>query len=176
MALSWVSVLLPRAGRLQGLLFTPSSPIAKMPTPRTLTSGPELHGPQEPVEPQTPVKGTRRASSGEAPSAHREDAKRGMGTFPRAPFRVGQRASGRASKEDPGLLRRSSRFLFRSLRRPLDSSPAAHPCQGATVPGTGHSPEVPSGVIDGVSQQLSPKEGPEELEPEAGEGCTNKQH
>lgn len=147
-----------------------------MPTPPAQSSGPEPHGPKEPVEPQTPVKGTRRASSGDAPSAHREDSRPGLGTFRRALSRVGQRASGRASEEDPGLLRRSSRFLFRSLRRPLDGSPAADRCQGATVPRAGHGPEAPSSVTDGVSQQLSPKAGPEELEPEAGEGFTNTQH
>ncbi|KAM5337140.1 exocyst complex component 3-like protein 4 isoform 2-T2 [Glossophaga mutica] len=171
--LSGVSVLLRRAGCLPGLLSTPSSPVAKMPTPQTLTSGPELHGPQEPVEPQTPAKGTRRASGGAAPCAHREDSRLGLGTFRRALSRVGQRASGRASEEDPGLLRRSSRFLLRSLRRPLDGSPAADHCQGAAVPGAGHGREVPSGVVHGVSQQLSPKAGPEELEAEAGKSVAD---
>ncbi|XP_045679621.1 exocyst complex component 3-like protein 4 [Phyllostomus hastatus] len=148
-----------------------------MPTPQTLSPGPEPHGPKEPVEPQTPVKGTRRASSGEAPSTHREDSIPGLGTIRRAFSRVGQRASsralGQASEVDPGLLRRSSRFLFRSLRRPLDGSPAADHCQGAAVPGAGHGPEAPSAVTDGVSRQLSPKAVPEELEPEAGKSVAD---
>ncbi|XP_036887392.1 exocyst complex component 3-like protein 4 isoform X2 [Sturnira hondurensis] len=138
-----------------------------MPTPQMLTSRPELQGSKEPVE------GTRRASSGKASSTHREDARPGLGTFRRAFSRVGQRASGRASEEDPGLLRRSSRFLFRSLRRPLDGSPAADHCQGAAVTGASHCPEVPSGVVDGVSQQLSPKKGPKGLEPEAGQSVAD---
>ncbi|XP_053522101.1 exocyst complex component 3-like protein 4 isoform X2 [Artibeus jamaicensis] len=144
-----------------------------MPTPEMLTSRPELQGSKEPGEPQTPVKGTRRASSKEAPSAHHEDARPSLGTLRRALSRVGQRASGRASEEDPGLLRRSSRFLFRSLRRPQNGSPAADHCQGTAVTGAGHGSEMPCGVVDGVSQQLSPKAGPEELEPEAGQSVAD---
>ncbi|XP_016070374.1 PREDICTED: exocyst complex component 3-like protein 4 [Miniopterus natalensis] len=138
-----------------------------MPTPRTLTFGLELHRPKEPMEPQTPVQSTQQTSSGEAPSAHHEDLRLGLGTFRRAFSRVSQRASGRAVEEDPGLLRRSSRFLFRSLRRSLDDRPAADQCQATAVPGAGHGPEVPSRVTDGVSRQLSTRVESEELEPEA---------
>ncbi|KAF6129949.1 exocyst complex component 3 like 4 [Phyllostomus discolor] len=148
-----------------------------MPTTQVLSSGMEPHSPKEPVEPQTPVKGTRRASSEEAPSTHREDSRSGLGTLRRAFSRVGQRASSRAlvqaSEVDPGLLRRSSRFLFRSFRRPLDGSTAADHGRGAAVPGAGHGPEAPSAVPDGVSRQLSPKAGLEELEPEAGKSVAD---
>lgn len=145
------------------LLFTLSSPAAKMPSPQAVTSGPELHSPKEPVEPQTPERGARRASSG--------DAWPGLGTFRRAFSRTSQRASGRTSEEELGLLRRSSRFLLRSLRRAPDDSPAADPCQDTAAPG--HSPEVPSSVMDGVSQQWPTGMGPEELETEAGKAFTN---
>lgn len=138
-------------------------------TPRTV----ELHSPKEPGEPPIPVPGTRRASSGEGPSAQREALMPGLGTFQRAFSRVSQRATGRASEEDPGLLRRSSRFLFRSLRRSKDHRPAVDQCQATAVPGAGHGPEEPSRAIDGVGQQASPREEPEELESEAGEGGTN---
>lgn len=108
------------------------------------------------------------------PSAHREDARLSLGTFRRAFSRTSQRASGQASEEDPGLLRRSSRFLIQSLRRrALDDSPAADPGQATAVPGASHSPQVTSRVMDGVSQQCSTGVGPEELEPEAGKGFTN---
>lgn len=98
----------------------------------------------------------------------------GLGTFRRAFSRVSQRAGGRAAEEDAGLLRRSSRFLLRSLRRSQDHRPAADPGQApaAPGPGPGPGPEEPSTAIDGVRQQASPKEEPQELEPEAGEGCT----
>ncbi|XP_054423728.1 exocyst complex component 3-like protein 4 [Pteronotus mesoamericanus] len=138
-----------------------------MPTPRTAAPGLELPSPKAPVETQTPVKGPRRASSGEASSMHHEDARLGLGTFRRALSRVGQRASGQAPEEDPGLLRRSSRFLFRSLRRPADGSPAAGQCQAPAVPAAGRSPEVLPGVPDGISPPLSPRTGPEEQEPKA---------
>lgn len=129
-------------------------------TPRTLAASPELRSPKEPGEP-----GTRRASSGEAPSAQRK-------AF-RAFSRVSQRAGGRAPEEDPGLLRRSSRFLFRSLRRSQDHGPAVDQGQASAVPGPGHGPEEPSVATDGVRRQAAPREEPEELEPEAGEGCTH---
>uniref|UniRef100_A0A671DZX1 Exocyst complex component 3-like protein 4 n=1 Tax=Rhinolophus ferrumequinum TaxID=59479 RepID=A0A671DZX1_RHIFE len=134
-----------------------------MPSPQAVTSGPELHSPKEPVEPQTPERGTRRASSG--------DAWPGLGTFRRAFSRTSQRASGRTSEEELGLLRRSSRFLLRSLRRAPDDSPAADPCQDTAAPG--HSPEVPSRVMDGVSQQRPTGMGPEELETEAGKSVAD---
>lgn len=138
-------------------------------TPRTVAAGPELHSPKEPGEPPTPAQGTRRASSGEAPSTQREALMPGLGPFRRAFSRVSQRAMGRASEEDSGLLRRSSRFLFRSLRRTQDDRPAADQCQAPAVPGAGHGPEEPSRAIDSVRRQASPREELEELEPEAGE-------
>lgn len=142
-------------------------------TPRTVAAALELHSPKEPGEPPPPAQGTRRASSGEAPSAQREALVPGLGTFRRAFSRVSQRAAGRASEEDPGLLRRSSRFLLRSLRRYQDDRPAVGQGQAPAVPGPGHGPEEPSRATDGVSRQASPREEPQELEPEAGEGCTH---
>lgn len=130
-----------------------------------------MHSPKEPVEPQTPVKGVQRASSRD--STHREDLRPGLGTFRRAFSLVSQRASSRASDSW-----RSSRFLFRSLRRSLDDRPAAprpaaDECQATAVPEAGHGPEVPSRVTDGISRQSSTRVEPEALEPEAGEGFTN---
>ncbi|ELK31579.1 Exocyst complex component 3-like protein 4 [Myotis davidii] len=142
-------------------------------TPRTVAAGLELHSPKEPGEPPTPVPGTRRASSGEGPSAQREALMPGLGTFQRAFSRVSQRATGQASEEDPGLLRRSSRFLFRSLRRSKDHRPAVDQGQATAVPGAGHRPKEPSRAIDGVGQQASPREEPEELESEAGKSVAD---
>ncbi|XP_027991405.2 exocyst complex component 3-like protein 4 [Eptesicus fuscus] len=142
-------------------------------TPRTAAAALELHSPKEPGEPPPPAQGTRRASSGEAPSAQREALVPGLGTFRRAFSRVSQRAAGRASEEDPGLLRRSSRFLFRSLRRSQDDRPAVGQCQAPAVPGPGHGPEEPSRATDGVGRQASPREEPEEPEPEAGKSVAD---
>lgn len=138
-----------------------------------MTSGPELHSPKQPAEPQTPVQGTRRASSVDAPSTHHEDGRLGLNTFRRAFSRVSQRASGQAPEEAWGLLRSSSRFLFRSLRRALNDGPTADQSQATAVPGAAHGPDMPSRVMDGVSQRSSTGMGPEELEPKAGEGFTN---
>nr|XP_012601909.1 exocyst complex component 3-like protein 4 isoform X1 [Microcebus murinus]XP_012601910.1 exocyst complex component 3-like protein 4 isoform X1 [Microcebus murinus]XP_012601911.1 exocyst complex component 3-like protein 4 isoform X1 [Microcebus murinus]XP_012601912.1 exocyst complex component 3-like protein 4 isoform X1 [Microcebus murinus] len=134
-----------------------------MPSPQTETFGPEPQSPKEPVEPQTPARGSRRSSSGKEPSAHHENAMRpGLGTLRRALSRASQRAVTQATKEDAGLLWRSSCSLFRSFRRALDEGPAAGQSQVAAVP------EVPSRVMDGGSQPVSPGLGPKELEPEAG--------
>ncbi|XP_059541825.1 exocyst complex component 3-like protein 4 isoform X1 [Myotis daubentonii] len=141
--------------------------------PRTVAAGLELHSPKEPGEPPTPVPGTRQASSGEGPSAQREALVPGLGAFQRAFSRVSQRTTGRASEEDPGLLRRSSRFLFRSLRRSKDHRPAVDQDQATAVPGAGHGPEELSRAIDGVGQQASPREEPEELESEAGKSVAD---
>ncbi|ELK01234.1 exocyst complex component 3-like protein 4 [Pteropus alecto] len=131
-----------------------------MPSPRTVTSGPELHSPKEPAEPKTPVTG--RAGSVDAPGSG--DARLGLGTLRRAFTRASQRASGPGSEEDPGLLRRSSRFLFQSLRRrALNDSPAADQCQATAVPR----------VTDGVGRQLSTGAGPEEPETEAGKSVAD---
>nr|XP_023484216.1 exocyst complex component 3-like protein 4 isoform X2 [Equus caballus] len=150
-----------------------SSPAAKMPSPRTVTSGPELHSPKQPAEPQTPVQGTRRASSVDAPSTHHEDGRLGLNTFRRAFSRVSQRASGQAPEEAWGLLRSSSRFLFRSLRRALNDGPTADQSQATAVPGAAHGPDMPSRVMDGVSQRSSTGMGPEELEPKAGKSVAD---
>ncbi|XP_066132069.1 exocyst complex component 3-like protein 4 isoform X2 [Saccopteryx bilineata] len=144
-----------------------------MSTSQTVTLGPELQSPKEPVGPQTPVQGTGKTSSQEAPSTHREDLRLGLGTFRRALSRVSWRASGRAAEEEPGPLRRGSRFLFRSLRRTLDDSPAAHQCQASAVPGASHGPEVPSRVTAGVRRQSSTSAGPEELEPDGGKSVAD---
>lgn len=133
-----------------------------MPSPRTVTSGPELHSPKEPAEPKTPLTG--RAGSVGAPGTHRGEARPGLATLRQAFARASQRASGPGSEEDPGLLRRSSRFLLRSWRRRApNDSPAAEQCQATAAPG----------VTDGVGRQLSTGAGPEEPEPEAGESFTN---
>uniref|UniRef100_A0A8C3W9S8 Exocyst complex component 3 like 4 n=1 Tax=Catagonus wagneri TaxID=51154 RepID=A0A8C3W9S8_9CETA len=129
-----------------------------MPSPQTVTAGPELHSPKEPVEPPLPAQGTLRASRGDPAGTHHEDSRPGLGTLRRAFSRASQRASAR-SPEDPGPLRRSSRFLFWSLRRTLDDGPAAGP--GAT-----DGQEAPSRASDGVSRQWSTGAGPEEVEGE----------
>ncbi|EPY87737.1 exocyst complex component 3-like protein [Camelus ferus] len=124
------------------LLFTSSSAAAKMPSPQSVTSGPELHSPKEPTEPQIPARGAQWASSGDAPSTHR-----------------------RAPEEDPGLLRRSSRFLLRTLRRAPGHGPVADQSRATMVAsGATHSQEVPLRAMDGASQQSSTGVGPEELE------------
>ena len=89
----------------------------------------------------------------------------GLGSLRQAFSRASQRALTQVSKEDTGLFRRSSCSLFRSFRQALDEGPA-----------TGHSqatPEVPSGVMNGVSQQASTGAASEELKPEAGKGLRN---
>ncbi|XP_016021507.2 exocyst complex component 3-like protein 4 isoform X2 [Rousettus aegyptiacus] len=133
-----------------------------MPSPRTVTSGPELHSPKEPAEPKTPLTG--RAGSVGAPGTHRGEARPGLATLRQAFARASQRASGPGSEEDPGLLRRSSRFLLRSWRRRApNDSPAAEQCQATAAPG----------VTDGVGRQLSTGAGPEEPEPEAGKSVAD---
>lgn len=83
-------------------------------------------------------------------STHPGDGmKPSLGSLKRTLFRTSLRASTHKPKEDEGLLRRSSRFLFRSLRRALDEGlTAGHP-QGTAVP------EKPSRVTDGVSKQAA---------------------
>ncbi|XP_074250447.1 exocyst complex component 3-like protein 4 isoform X2 [Saimiri boliviensis] len=131
-----------------------------MSSPRTETPGPELQSSKEAEEPQTPAHSSRRTGSRKEPSGHRVDGTRlGLGALKQAFSRASQRASTQVSKEDAGLLRRSSSSLFRSLRRALDEGPAA-----------GHSqatPEVPLEVMNAVSQQAPPGAASEELKPEA---------
>ncbi|XP_027958240.1 exocyst complex component 3-like protein 4 [Eumetopias jubatus] len=140
-----------------------------MSLPRTVTSGPELHSPEGAAKKlQTPpVRGTWRTSSEGTPSTHREDTRPGLGTLRWAFSRTSQRASGQALEEDLGLFQRSSRFLFRSLRRAQDNGSPARQPQATAVPGVTHGPEVPSRVMDGGRRQSSAGVGPEELEPEA---------
>ncbi|XP_065374602.1 exocyst complex component 3-like protein 4 isoform X1 [Macaca fascicularis] len=137
-----------------------SSPAAKMPLPQTETPGLELQSPKEAEESQTPAQGSRRTSSRKEPNAHCKDGTRlGLGTLRQAFSRASQRALTQVSKEDTGLFRRSSCSLFRSFRQALDEGPAAGHFQA--------TPEVPSGVMNGVSQQASTGAASEELKPEA---------
>ncbi|XP_030895869.1 exocyst complex component 3-like protein 4 [Leptonychotes weddellii] len=147
-----------------------------MSLPRTVTSGPELHSPEGAAKKlQTPpVRGTWRASSEGTPSTHREDSWPGLGTLRRAFSRTSQQASGQAPEEDVGLFQRSSRFLFRSLRRAQDDGSPAHQPQATAVPGVmTQGPEVPSRVMDGGRRQSSAGVGREELEPEAGKSVAD---
>ncbi|XP_059039187.1 exocyst complex component 3-like protein 4 isoform X2 [Mustela lutreola] len=140
-----------------------------MSLPQTVTSGPELHSPEEPAKKlQTPpVRGPWRASGEGAPGTRREDTWPGLGTFRRAFSRSSQRASGQAPKEDLGLFQRSSRFLSRSLRRARENGSTADQSQATAVPGVTHNPQMPSRVIDGGGRRSSAGVGREELEPEA---------
>lgn len=101
-------------------------------------------------------------------STHPGDGmKPSLGSLKRTLFRTSLRASTHKPKEDEGLLRRSSRFLFRSLRRALDEGlTAGHP-QGTAVP------EKPSRVTDGVSQQAATGVEAEDLERQAGKAARN---
>lgn len=84
-----------------------------------------------------------------------------LGMLKQTLFRTSLRTSTHKPKEDPGLFRRSSRFLFRSLRRAIDEGlTAGHP-QGPAVP------EKPSKVIDGASRQAATGTEAEDLEPQA---------
>uniref|UniRef100_A0A8C5K8W9 Exocyst complex component 3-like protein 4 n=1 Tax=Jaculus jaculus TaxID=51337 RepID=A0A8C5K8W9_JACJA len=132
-----------------------------MPSPRTVTSGPELRSPKEPEEPRTAIQRSCRSSSVEERNTHHKDPSRlGLGTLRRAFSRTSQRVSIQTSKEEPGLLRRSSRSLFRSLRRALDEGPTADQPQVTAVP-----PE-PSKAAAGVSRQASTGAEPEDPEPQ----------
>lgn len=101
-------------------------------------------------------------------SMHHEDSvKPSLGILKRTLFRTSLRASTHKPKEDSGLFRRGSRFLFRSLRRALDEGlTAGHP-QGPVVP------EKPSRVTDGGSRQAATRMEAEDLEPQAGKGSHN---
>ncbi|XP_049754651.1 exocyst complex component 3-like protein 4 isoform X1 [Elephas maximus indicus] len=133
-----------------------------MQSPQPVTPGPEMQSRKEPAQQQTPARGTRRVSSGDMPSTQYDEvAWPSLGTLRRAFTRVSQRAR---VPEDPSLLRRSSRFLFRSFRRTLEEGMAGDGPQNPTVPGEAHRLEMPSKGMDGVSQQASTGVGPEELE------------
>uniref|UniRef100_A0A8C0QXW9 Exocyst complex component 3-like protein 4 n=1 Tax=Canis lupus dingo TaxID=286419 RepID=A0A8C0QXW9_CANLU len=139
-------------------------------SPRTATSGLELQSPEEPAKLQTPARGTRKASSGDAPGSHpSEDARPGLGSLRRVFSRTSQQASGQGPEEDRGLFQRSSRFLFRSLRRSRDDGATTDQSQAAAVPGVARGPEVPSRIVDGGSRRSSTGVGSEKLESETGE-------
>ncbi|XP_052594181.1 exocyst complex component 3-like protein 4 isoform X2 [Peromyscus californicus insignis] len=129
-----------------------------MPLPGTVTPGPELQSPKQPGKSQ----GTRKSNSMKEPSMHHGDTvKPSLSTLKRTFFRNSLGASTHKPKEDPGLFRRSSRFLFRSLRRALDEGlTSGHPQVTAVT-------EKPSKVTDGVSRQASTGTHPEDLEPQA---------
>uniref|UniRef100_A0A673V497 Exocyst complex component 3-like protein 4 n=1 Tax=Suricata suricatta TaxID=37032 RepID=A0A673V497_SURSU len=133
-----------------------------MSSPQTVTSWPELHSPKESEKPQTPVQGTQQPSRGDAPSTHHEDTRPGLGTLRRAFSRASRRAVGQGSREDPGLLQRSSQFLLRSFRRSLSGGPAA-------APEGDHGPESP----DGGSQPSTARVGPEQPEQEEGKSVAD---
>ncbi|XP_038401728.1 exocyst complex component 3-like protein 4 [Canis lupus baileyi] len=136
-------------------------------SPRTATSGLELQSPEEPAKLQTPARGTRKASSGDAPGSHpSEDARPGLGSLRRVFSRTSQQASGQGPEEDRGLFQRSSRFLFRSLRRSRDDGATTDQSQAAAVPGVARGPEVPSRIVDGGSRRSSTGVGSEKLESE----------
>lgn len=93
---------------------------------------------------------------------HGDTVKPSLSTLKRTFFRNSLGASTHKPKEDPGLFRRSSRFLFRSLRRALDEGlTSGHPQVTAVT-------EKPSKVTDGVSRQASTGTHPEDLEPQTG--------
>uniref|UniRef100_G3T3W3 Exocyst complex component 3-like protein 4 n=1 Tax=Loxodonta africana TaxID=9785 RepID=G3T3W3_LOXAF len=146
-----------------------------MQSSQPVTPGPEMQSRKEPAQQQTPARGTRRVSSGDMPSTQYDEvAWPSLGTLRRAFTRVSQRAR---VPEDPSLLRRSSRFLFRSFRRTLEEGMAGDGPQTPTVPGEAHRLEMPSKGMDGVSQQASTGVGPEELETDSGEGlASNTEH
>ncbi|XP_051052603.1 exocyst complex component 3-like protein 4 isoform X2 [Phodopus roborovskii] len=134
-----------------------------MPLPRTVTPGPELQSPKELGKSQTLPQGTRKSNSMKEPKGQHGNAlKPSLGTLKRTFFRTSlPPPSTHKPKDDPGLIRRSSRFLLRSLRRALDEGLAAGFPQVTAVP------EKPSRVADGVSRRASTGMGPEELEPQA---------
>ncbi|KAI5767734.1 EXOC3L4 [Gulo gulo luscus] len=146
-----------------------------MSLPRTVTSGPELHSPEEPAKKlQTPpVRGTWQASGEGAPGTRHEDTWPSLGTFRRAFSRSSQRASGRAPEEDPGLFRRSARILSWSRQRAQEDGSTANQSQATAVPGVTHGPQVPSRVMDGGRRRSSAGVGLEELEPEAGKSVAD---
>lgn len=98
---------------------------------------------------------------------HGDSMKPSLGMLKRTLFRTSLQASTHKAKEDPGLFRRSSHFLFRSLRRALDEGRAAGHPQGVAVP------EKPSRVTDGVSRQAATGTDAEDPEPQAGKGSHN---
>lgn len=139
-----------------------------MPLPQTGAPGPELKSPREPRKSQTlPAIPWKSNSMKEQSTNHGNNMKPSLGTLKRTLFRTSLQASTHKSKEDPGLLRRSSRFLFRSFRRALDEGRTAGHPQGAAVS------EKPSRVTDGVSRQAATGMEAEDPEPQAGKHSHN---
>ncbi|XP_037357919.1 exocyst complex component 3-like protein 4 [Talpa occidentalis] len=136
-----------------------------MPSSRSASSGPEPHSPEKPKGPQTPGQ-SRKSNSKDVPSTPREDSKPGFGTLRRAFSRVSPQALAQSPEDSVGLLRRSSRFLMRSIRRPLTSKPTADQTQVASAPGAAPGPGVPAKVGGGVSRQSSLGARPEDAGPE----------
>nr|Q6DIA2.2 RecName: Full=Exocyst complex component 3-like protein 4 [Mus musculus] len=133
-----------------------------MPLPQTGAPGPEVKSPREPRKSQTLPVTTWKSNSMKEQSVHHGGSLRpSLGMLKQTLFRTSLRTSTHKPKEDPGLFRRSSRFLFRSLRRAIDEGlTAGHP-QGPAVP------EKPSKVTDGVSRQAATGTEAEDLEPQA---------
>ncbi|XP_060244197.1 exocyst complex component 3-like protein 4 isoform X1 [Meriones unguiculatus] len=133
-----------------------------MPLPRAVTPGPELQNPKAPGKSQSLPLSTRKSNSMKEPNAHPGDTvKPSLSTLKRTLFRTSLPASTHRPKDDPGLFRRSSRFLLRSLRRALDEGlTEGHPQVTA-------GPEKPPSATDGVSRQASAGTRPEDLEPQA---------
>ncbi|XP_029340834.1 exocyst complex component 3-like protein 4 isoform X2 [Mus caroli] len=133
-----------------------------MPLPQTEAPGPEVKSPREPRKSQTlPVTTWKSNSMKEQSTHHGGSLRPSLGMLKQTLFRTSLRASTHKPKEDPGLFRRSSRFLLRSLRRAIDEGlTAGHP-QGPAVP------EKPSRVTDGASRQAATGTEAEDLEPQA---------
>ncbi|XP_030740877.1 exocyst complex component 3-like protein 4 [Echinops telfairi] len=135
-----------------------------MPSPGTVTPGPGLGSPKEQGQQQAPGQVVqRRVSSGDMPSTHYSDeaAQPGWGTLWRSLSRASQRARG-----PEGVLRRSARLMYRSLRRSPEKGMAADSAHTATVTSKTKRPEAPLRDKDGVSQQASTG-GPEDMVAEA---------
>ncbi|XP_052040942.1 exocyst complex component 3-like protein 4 isoform X2 [Apodemus sylvaticus] len=124
-----------------------------MPLPQSGDPGPELKSPREPRKSQSLPAGAWKSNSMKEQSVHHGDSRDGMrpslGVLKRTLFRTSLRASADKPKEDPGLFRRSSRLLFKSLRRAIDEGLTVGHTQGTA------GPERPSGVPDGVSRQAA---------------------
>ncbi|XP_060037060.1 exocyst complex component 3-like protein 4 [Erinaceus europaeus] len=131
-----------------------------MSSPRTVTPGPELHCTKDHAHPPTLGQGTRRVSSGDAPSS--------LSTLRRALTRASQRVSGRngtrSPEDDTGLF---SHFRFLSLRRAPEGSPALEQSRTPNVPGPAQGMELPSGATGSVQRQLSAGGSPGEPRSEA---------
>ncbi|XP_076979763.1 exocyst complex component 3-like protein 4 isoform X4 [Tamandua tetradactyla] len=148
-------------GSPPGRCSWPCCPVTKMPLPWILTSGPELPSSQDPTQQPTPTWKPRPVSG-----AHCEDTARpSLGTLRRAFSWAKQRASGRDSAEDLGLLRRSSNLHW-SFRWSLDQGVFTMEVQGPAAPEMAPSLRASLSSLDGVSWQASPgvvsvKLGPE---------------